>query len=265
MRIAALYDIHGNLPALNAALDELQKVQPDLIVVGGDIVSGPLPAQTLERLLQIGDRTRFIRGNNDREVVLAFDNQPVTRKYLPAPSEKGREEMRWTAGQLTRSQRDFLAALPERFEAEIDGLGRVLFCHATPSSDEEVFTPITPEERLKSIFSGVEQEIVICGHTHMQFELRVNNLRVNNLRVLNAGSVGMPFSDQPGAYWLLLSPEGCEFRRTVYDAEAAAREIRASGSPQGQEFIQAFIEENVLKLPSAAVMTENLERIARTF
>ena len=258
MRVAALYDIHGNLPALNAVLDELEKVQPDLIVVGGDIVSGPLPAQTLERLLQLGDRARFIRGNNDREVVLAFDGQPVTRKYLPAPSEKGREEMRWTAGQLTRSHRDFLAALPEQFEAEIDGLGRVLFCHATPSSDEEVFTPITSVERLGSIFSGVEQKIVICGHTHMQFELHVNHLRV-----LNAGSVGMPFADQPGAYWLLLGSEGCEFRRTAYDGEAAARQIRASGSPQGQEFIQTFIEENVLNIPSAAVMTENLERIAK--
>lgn len=259
MKIAALYDIHGNLPALNALLEELKEVQPDLIVVGGDIVSGPLPAQTLERLLQLGERARFIRGNNDREVVMAFDGQPITRTYLPAPSEKGRAEMQWTAGQLTRSQRDFLAALPERLEIEVAGLGRVLFCHATPHSDEEVFTPITPSERLSSMFSGVEQDIVICGHTHMQFELRVNDLRV-----LNAGSVGMPFADQPGAYWLLLSPEGCEFRRTVYNAEAAAQEIKASGSPQGREFIQTFIEENVLKLPSMAMMTENLERIARS-
>ncbi|MGZ6391788.1 MAG: metallophosphoesterase family protein, partial [Ktedonobacterales bacterium] len=76
MKIAALYDIHGNLPALNAVLDDLTDVQPDLIIVGGDIVSGPMPAQTLERLSQLGDRVRCIRGNNDREVVIAFDGQP---------------------------------------------------------------------------------------------------------------------------------------------------------------------------------------------
>ena len=93
MRVAALYDIHGNLPALNAVLEELKEVQPDLIVVGGDIVSGPLPKQTLERLTQPGDQIRPIGGNGDREVVMAFDGQPLS----PALSEEVREATRWTA------------------------------------------------------------------------------------------------------------------------------------------------------------------------
>ena len=83
MKIAALYDIHGNLPALNAVLEELKEIQPDLIVVGGDILSGPMPAQTLERLFQLGNQVRFIRGNADREVVLAFDGLPFQRRWLP--------------------------------------------------------------------------------------------------------------------------------------------------------------------------------------
>jgi predicted phosphodiesterase len=66
MKIAALYDIHGNLPALNAVLDELEEVRPELIVVGGDSIPGPIPRQTLERLSQLGDRVRTIRGNGDR-------------------------------------------------------------------------------------------------------------------------------------------------------------------------------------------------------
>jgi putative phosphoesterase len=249
MKIAALYDIHGNLPALNALLEELKEVQPDLIVVGGDIVSGPMPGQTLERLLLLGDQVRSIRGNGDREAVMAFDGQPVS----PHMPEEVREVTHWVAGQLTRSQRDLLAALPEQLVLQVEGLGSVLFCHATVRNDEEIFTPITPAERLNAIFSRVEQEIVVCGHTHMQFERWVGNLRI-----LNAGSVGMPYADRPGAYWLLLSPEGYEFRWTGYDADAAAQEIRVSGYPHAQE----FAEENVLKVPPAAEATNIFERMA---
>jgi predicted phosphodiesterase len=231
MKIAALYDIHGNLPALNAVLEELKEVQPNLIVVGGDIVSGPMPGQTLERLSQFGDQVRSIRGNGDREAVMAFDRQPLS----PDMPEEVRAVTHWVAGQLTRSQRDFLAALPERLVLQAEGLGSVLFCHATVRNDEEIFTPITPAERLNIIFS-----------------------RVDKLRILNAGSVGMPYAERPGAYWLLLSPEGYEFRWTGYDGEAAAQEIRVSGYPQAQE----FAEENVLKVPPAVEVTEIFERMA---
>src|SRR5258708_37935816 len=223
MKIAALYDIHGNLPALNAVLEELKEVQPDLIVVGGDIVSGPVPSQTLERLFQVSTQVRCIRGNADREVVTAFDDLPLHRRYLPDMSEKGRVVTNWVAAQLTRTQRDFLATLPEQLEFQIEGLGKLLFCHATPRSDEEIFTPIALQERLNTIFSDVEQDIIVRGHTHMQFERWVGNLHI-----VNAGSVGMPYADQPGAYWLLLSPQGYEFRWTMYDAEIAAQEIRAT-------------------------------------
>ncbi|MEH6973803.1 MULTISPECIES: metallophosphoesterase family protein [Bacillus] len=166
MKIAALYDIHGNLPALNALLKELEDVKPDLIVIGGDIVSGPMPRQTLERIFSLTDKVRFIRGNGDREVAMAFDG-----KNLPSTmSEKGRQRTQWVADQLTRSQRDFLSKLPETVTVHINGLGDVLFCHATPRSDEEIITPNTSQERLAAIFSGVRQQIVVCGHTHMQFE-----------------------------------------------------------------------------------------------
>ena len=256
MKIAALYDIHGNLPALNAVLDEMKEVQPDLILVGGDIVSGPMPAQTLKRLFELGDQVRTIRGNGDREVVTFFDGQPLKRRYLPAMSEAVQQETRWVAEQLTRYQRDFLAALPEQLIFQVEGLGSVLFCHATPRNDEEIFTSLTPEERLNVIFSDVEQEIVVCGHTHMQCERPAGNLRV-----LNAGSVGMPFADRPGAYWLLLGPEGYEFRYTMYDKEAAAQEIRASGSPLAQEFVEA----NVLQIPTASEATELFEHLSDAF
>ena len=249
MRIAALYDIHGNLPALNAVLEELEGVQPDLIVIGGDVVPGPLPRQTLARLAQLGDRMRFIRGNGERDVVGEFDGLP----FDPIIGEQVRERIRWTARQLEQSQRDILAQWPERLTLHIEGLGNILFCHATPRNDMDIFTPNTSQERLKTFFKGVETQVVVCGHTHMQFDLQVGSVRI-----LNAGSVGMPYADRPGAYWLLLDPRGVEFRRTEYDLEKAAQQVRESGYPQADE----FADENMLKVPTAAEAAEYFERMA---
>ncbi len=248
MRIAALYDIHGNLPALDAVLKELEDVRPDVIVLGGDLLSGPMPRQTLERLSHLDLHVRALRGNADREVVTAFDDLPFA---LSVPEEV-REATRWVAQQLNRSQRDFLAQLPEQVTLSIEGLGDVLFCHATPHSDEEIFTSITPQQRLDTLFANVQQQIVVCGHTHIQFERRVGNRRI-----LNAGSVGMPYAELPGAYWLLLGPQGSEFRRTMYDGETAAEQLRESGYPQ----VQDFVEENVLTMPTAAEATEVFEQM----
>lgn len=247
MKIAALYDIHGNQPALQAVLKELEQVQPDVIVLGGDIVSGPMPAQTLKCLQQLTGKVLALRGNADREVVAACTGELAT---LNLPEEVA-EVTQWVAQCLTPEQRDFLAQLPEYVTLELAGVGEVLFCHATPYSDEAIFTPLTLLERLRTLFHDVKQPLVICGHTHMQFELNVDQVRV-----LNAGSVGMPYAEQPGAYWLLLAPEGCEFHRTSYDLEAAAQAVKASGYPQAQE----FAEENVLTVPPAAEVMKIFER-----
>jgi len=248
MKIAALYDIHGNLPALNVVLSDLSQANPDLIVIGGDIVAGPMPVQTLERLLQLNIPIKFIRGNNDREVVMAFDGQPLR----PEMSSKGRERIEWVAKQLTRSHRDFLAQLPETLTLFIDDkLGEVLFCHATPNSDEEIFTPLTKQLSLDQMFHGVKQNIVVCGHTHIQFERLAGNIRI-----VNAGSVGMPFAERPGAYWLLMTPQGHEYKCTSYDLNAAAAEIRASSDPQANEFVEQY----VMNVPTVAQAIAMLER-----
>ncbi len=252
MKIAALYDIHGNLPALEAILAEVAALDADVILIGGDIVAGPLPAPTLERLAQLGDKARYIRGNADREIVAAFDALPGATDPAAEQSDEA-HTAQWVAGQLTRAQRDFLADLPAQLVYSIAGLGRILFCHATTRTDEEIFTPITPDDRLSVIFAAVPAEIVVCGHTHMQFERRVGDLRI-----VNAGSVGMPYADRPGAYWLWLTPTGAEFRWTPYDSEAAAQAILGSGYPQAQE----FTAENVRAIPTAAEATAVFERMA---
>ena len=248
MKIVALYDIHGNLPALEAVLQEVEQEHPDLVLVGGDIVPGPMPRATLERLLALGENIHFIRGNCEREVVAAFDGLPPP----PGMSAEVSERMHWTARQLERSQRDFLAQLPEQAAFSVDGLSDVLFCHGSPRSDEEIITAATPQERLREILAGARQRIVVCGHTHMQFDRTVDGVRI-----LNAGSVGMPYGEA-GAYWLLLGPE-IRLRRTRYDLEDAAARIRASGYPEAQD----FAENNVLKPETEAEAIAVFERMAQ--
>jgi putative phosphoesterase len=247
MRVAAIYDMHGNLPALEAVLAEIDQQQPDLIVVGGDVASGPLPKATLDRLMCLGERTRFVCGNADREVVACFDGAPLAND-LP---EEVREITDWVARQLERKHRDFLASFEKQVVLTVDGVGDVLFCHGSPSSDEEILTAATPEPRLHAALTGVDVAVVVCGHTHMQFDRQFGKTRV-----VNAGSVGMPYGE-PGAYWLWLGP-AVTLRCTSYDLHQAAQTIRASGYPEAQD----FADNNVLQPASAAEATELFERVA---
>jgi putative phosphoesterase len=250
MRVAAIYDIHGNLPALEAVLGDIQEAAPDVILVGGDSASGPFPGETLERLMKLGSHVHVIRGNADRELVAGFDRA----------SEGGAGEddiwgLRgaWTAQQITAEQRDFLAGLPETKTFDIVGIGPVRFCHGSPSSDEEIITAVTSDARLRRILAGVEEDLVVCGHTHIQFD-RI----VDGMRVVNAGSVGMPYEEEPGAYWCLLGPE-VTLKRTVYDFDEAAARIRNSGFPEANEHAsQLFVE-----LLSREETTQFFERLAK--
>lgn len=246
MRVAALYDIHGNLPALEAVLREVEHEGVDTIVIGGDVVPGPLPRETLSRLRALPAPVHFIRGNGDREVVAAMSGRDSAG--LP---EVAREAIRWTAAQLDADDARVLAAWPPTCHLDIDGVGPVLFCHATPRSDTGNFTRETPDERLQPLFAGLDGTLVVCGHTHMPFDRMVGTVRV-----VNAGSVGMPFGP-PGASWLLLDPT-VALRHTDYDLEAAARRIRASDYPQAE----SFAARSILHPPSEDEMLAVFARAA---
>lgn len=248
MRVAAIYDIHGNLPALEAVLDEIRKAGVDRILVGGDVVPGPMPCETLARLRAIGIPTEFIQGNGDREIVSL--RRGVQTGGFP---ELYRPMMQWVADQLTAEDAAVLASWPPTSRLTIPGIGDVLFCHATPRNDVELFTRLTAEERLRPLFDPLNVQLAVCGHTHMQFDRMVGGTRV-----VNAGSAGMPFGE-PGAYWLLLGPD-VSLRHTPYDLAAAADRIRATGYPQAEEFAAA----NVLKPPTEAAMLEAFSGVALT-
>ena len=143
MRVAAIYDIHGNLPALEAVLQEVRQAEIELIVVGGDVVPGPMPRETLECLLNLDTPVQFIQGNCEIDALAEMTGAGAAR--VP---EQAQEIMRWSAQQLYPEYEQLLAGWAKTLRIEVDGLGPALFCHATPRDDNEIFTRLTPEERL---------------------------------------------------------------------------------------------------------------------
>ena len=237
MRVAALYDVHANLPAVEAVLAE---VDVDSILVGGDAVLGPMPKETLSLLRDRG--ATFIRGNCDREVATPGEGEELWTRRA-----------RWAHEQLDDEELAFLGDLPHPLPMEVDGLGEVLFCHGSPRSDEEILTAITPPKRLDPILDGVTQNLVVCGHTHAQFDRLVGDRRL-----VNAGSVGMAYEGEPGiAAWALLGPT-VELRRTAFDVEAAAALVRETGFPGADE----LVNEALLHPPSADEVTAHFESLA---
>jgi putative phosphoesterase len=220
MRVAALYDIHGNLPALDAVLAEVEREDVEAIVIGGDIASGPpQPREVVERVRSLPN-AHCIRGNADR---------------VRDPQHGDDEGLAWLLGQLDEHQAEWLATLP--FSTVLDG---TLFVHATPQDDETIVTELTTDEKLTGLLEGVAERRVVAGHTHMQLERRVGETLF-----VNAGSVGWPYEGRPGAYWAILD-DGVELRRTDYDRERAADLIRRSGHPRAEE----IAAENILVAPS---------------
>lgn len=201
-RVAVLSDIHGVLPLLDAVLGEPDVASADLIVVTGDHATGPQPAAVLDRLQQLGDRAILVRGNADRELIELGDGSYGDAE--PAAVD------RWAAQQLSPTHRQLLAEMPQQLTVTIDGLGDVLFCHATPRDDQEIVLVDTRLSRWSEVFADMPPEVrvVVCGHTHMPF-IRL----VDRRWVVNAGSVGMPYgtTDVP---WVLLSRGALSLRST---------------------------------------------------
>jgi predicted phosphodiesterase len=211
MRVAVLSDVHGHLPALEAVLAEVDRAGVDRIVLTGDIAAGPLPVATLRRLLALGERAVWVRGNGEREL------------YDPGPSPPD-PVVAWAAAQLTDELREHLRGLPLTVTLDLDRLGPTLFCHATPTDDEQVVLVDTRLQRWEQVLAGVTEQTVVLGHTHMPF-VRLAHRRL----IINPGSVGMPYG-RDGAHWALLGP-GVELRQTRYDQHAAAAELTAGGYP----------------------------------
>jgi predicted phosphodiesterase len=221
------------MPALEAVLAEAGDAQ---LVFGGDLAAGPLPAETLDRIMELD--ALVLRGNADREL-------------LSDPLPPGGLIDEWVGEQLGDRHREYIAALPEQIELDVEGVGHVLFCHGSPRSDEEMILKSTPDEWLREMLDGVEADVVVCGHTHMQFDRRVERWRV-----VNAGSVGLAYG-APGAHWLVLGPD-VEHRRTPYDSDSFADQVKTLDWSIGER----FAEENIRTVPSEQEALEFFEKVA---
>jgi diadenosine tetraphosphatase ApaH/serine/threonine PP2A family protein phosphatase len=154
---------------------------------------------------------------------------------------------------LSKEQVEFVRAWSETVRLDVDGLGPVLFCHGSPRSDEEILTAITPPKRLDPILDGVQESVVVCGHTHVQFDRRLGDRRL-----VNAGSVGLPYEGEAGiACWALLGPD-VELRRARYDIQLAIEALDASGYPDDDGEVRGFLSEP----SSAEEATAHFESLA---
>jgi putative phosphoesterase len=238
VRVAAISDIHGNLPALEAVLGELEHEDVDEVVVVGDTLSGPWPVEVLGLVERL--RARVVRGNADDVVFERSD------RYGPLA--------KWCADALGDDRLARASRWPLTLQLEIDGLGRTLVCHSTPGSDEPIYTRITPEDEVAELFAGVDADVVLCGHTHMQYDRRLPG----GLRIVNPGSVGMPYEGAPGAYWALLGPE-VDFRRSECDTRATVEAVRALGAPVDEQLSAHLVDP-----PSSAETTAYFESLRGT-
>ena len=200
--LALLYDVHGNLPALEAVLDDCPT---DRFLLGGDYTCfGAWPRETVARLRELD--AEWIRGNVDRWMV---DDADVPEPVRPLV-ERSRELL---GEELARE----LAALPETTTR--DG---TLYCHASPLSDMDSFLP-QPDARDAERLMGVDAGRVVFGHTHLQFTRE----GLGGIELVNPGSVGMPLDgDRRAAYAIVARDGSVELRRVEYDWQGAARAVR---------------------------------------
>ncbi|QKE84951.1 metallophosphoesterase family protein [Arthrobacter sp. NEB 688] len=225
--VALLSDPHGVLPVLEAVLAEPDVRAADLVVVTGDLVSGPMPVETLDALTDLGDRVLLVRGNADREVV------EVARGGRCEHPESV------FAGEVLRpDQVALLAALPHPVVRPVAGFGDVLFCHGSPRDDDEVVLVDTRLERWAEAFADVPEEVrtVCCGHTHMPFARLVDRRLV-----VNPGSIGMPYG-RVGGPWALLRDGQVSLRHTAVDVDAVCERVVAESSyPDARAWVDEYV------------------------
>ena len=238
-RIGLISDIHGNLPALEAVLAELEHEELDGLVCLGDVAVGPRPAQSLARVLAL--RCPIVKGNWD---------DWFCEGIPPSDEEVGRKLVEigeWWAKQLSDDDLASMRAFEPTVELDLGGGETALCFHGSPSSHMDAIFSVTPDETLARFLGDTRQRVLACGHTHVQM-LR----RYDHAVVVNPGSVGLPFSDWAPqtiriAPWAEYGILGCEngrlsveLRRTSYDVAALLDECLESGMPHARWWVNSW-------------------------
>jgi predicted phosphodiesterase len=236
MKVLALYDIHGNVEALDAVLADPRAADPDAVVVGGDAVPGPLAAEVLARLDALGLPTHWVRGNGEREVGEAVGAAPAPPDDLVLLTAE------LSAAAVGDLRAQALGALPLTIVVD-----DVRYCHASPRRDDELLTRLSSPERWAAALQDVQEPLVVAGHTHQQ-----DDRTVGVTRFVNAGSVGLPYEGDGAARWLWVQDGVPTLNHTNYDARGAGERIIAAGWPDTQSVGAALID------PVAAIVVTRI-------
>jgi putative phosphoesterase len=226
MRIALISDIHANLQALSAVLEEMEHQKLDAVWNLGDLVGFGAYPNEVTKILRRGE-VWSISGNIDKAVigVKKIEKNPELEK----PSPDMWKAVSWTYHQLTPKNRDYIKGLPKKMRIRANGM-KIMGVHASPDSKEESLRPDTPESRFKELAALVKSDIVLIGHSHFPFANQVDGVWF-----VNPGSVGRPLDGDPRASYAVLELRKksitVEHYRVEYDVAGAAAAIREFGLP----------------------------------
>ena len=239
-RVAVLSDVHGNAVALAAVLAEVEALDVDLLVFGGDLTWGPLPRETLELVRPLAAGSLFVSGNAERALL------DLAAGEFADPQERER----WMISQHDPEALEVIRGFAFSVVVTVDGLGPVRVCHGSPRSDEELVTPATPDARMRALMEGVDEQVLVTAHTHLQFD-RV----VVGIRSVNAGSIGMPYQGEPGR---LLG--AARARRGVAPDDVRRRRGRTSATGPRTIHGAELMVEILLEPPEPAEAIEHAEQ-----
>lgn len=237
MKIAVISDIHGNMQALNAVLEDIKTENCERIFCLGDLaMAGPEPSAVVNKIREMSDLT-VIQGNTDTMIAncdnqmihLLEENNPIMARALEADVTS-----------LTDSQKEFLNNLPEQKELEIDGV-KILLVHGSPRKNNENIFPDLKVEEVEEMIQGTIADVIFCGHTHVPCGYQTKTKQT----IVNVGSVGRPFSEEPKCCYAIIEIKNGGFsikhNFVEYDVKTASRLLTERGFEGSEKLAQMLI------------------------
>ena len=225
MKIAVLSDIHGNMEALNAVMEDIENQNCDRIFVLGDIaMAGPQPKQAILHFIhkQNDKRYTIIQGNTDKMIGnFTSDLYYELKEVAPIMAEA----LKCDVHELSNMEKAFLLTLPSQKEVTIEKV-KFLLVHGSPRKNNEDILPTTRLDEVEKMLKHVTADVILCGHTHIPCGFQTKSKKT----VINAGSVGRPFTEDPKACYLTIKVKDgtCEYEHhfVEYDKIAAYNKLR---------------------------------------